>query len=180
VGLKRRHRAGASVEIKLHRLLVIFVLAGACSVSTASWSQEKSDPNTAAGRLMVADSVGGTIGLQDKTTSGTEREDDGAASHHRSREKPAREPAHRSSVPGRSEGGSRLFSNPSSHGVSIDGCMTAQAGGCGQTAANVFCRSQGFSSATEFKMGFKSRAYRQGDRDICTGACSVLTEVQCN
>jgi hypothetical protein len=168
------------VEIKLHRLLVIFALAGVCFGSTASWCQEKNVPAAAVGRLIVADSVGGTIGLQDKTTSGTEKEDDGAASHHRSREKPAREPAHRSSSPDHSQGGSRFFSNPSSHGASIDGCMTGRAGGCGQDAANVFCRGQGFSRATEFKVGFKSRTYRQGDGDFCTGTCSVFTEIQCN
>jgi hypothetical protein len=179
-GPERQRPAAASVEIKLHRLFVIFVLAGVCSVSTASWGQEKSGPATAVERLIVADSVGGSIGLQDKTTSGTEKEDYGAASHRRSREKPAREPAHRSNSPDRSQGGSRFFSNPSSHGVGIDGCMTGRAGGCGQDAANVFCRGQGFSRATEFKVGFKSRTYRQGDGDFCTGTCSVFTEIQCN
>jgi hypothetical protein len=168
------------VEVKLHRFFVIFALVGLCSASTESWCQEKADSSAAVGRLVVAESTGGAIGLQDKTTSGSEKEDTGPPSHHRSRERPAREPAHRSSSPGHSQGGSKLFSNPSSHGVGIDGCMTAQAGGCGQTAANVFCRSQGFSSAREFKVGFKSRTYRQGDGDICTGTCSVLTEVQCN
>jgi hypothetical protein len=64
--------------------------------------------------------------------------------------------------------------------VGIDGCMTAQAGGCGQTAANVFCRNHGFSGAREFKVGLKSRTYRQGDGDFCTGTCAVLTEIQCN
>lgn len=168
------------MEIKLRRLVLIFALAGVCVGSTASWCQEKTDPSAAVGRLIVAESTGGTIGLQDKTTSGSEKADDGATPHHRSREKPAGEPAHRSSDSGRSSGGSRMFSNPASHGASIDGCMTGRAGGCGQDAANVFCRGQGFSRASEFKIGFKSRTYRQGDGDFCTGTCSVFTEIQCN
>jgi hypothetical protein len=172
VGLRARS-PGASAEVKLHRFLVIFALV-TCFVSTESWCREKGDPSTADRRLVVADSTGGTIGSQDKISSGSDKEVTPR------KERPAGEPAHRSGGLGRSQGGSKLFSNPSSHGVGIDGCMTAQAGGCGQTAANVFCRSHGFASAREFKVGFKSRTYRQGDGDFCTGTCSVLTEIQCN
>jgi hypothetical protein len=178
VGL-RAGSAGASAEVRLHRFLVISALV-TCFVSAEGWCREKGDPRPADSRLIVAGNAGGTTGSQDKTSSGSDNEVTPPASQPKSRERPAREPAHRSSGLGRSQGGSKLFSNPSSHGVGIDGCMTAQAGGCGQTAANVFCRNHGFSGAREFKVGLKSRTYRQGDGDFCTGTCAVLTEIQCN
>jgi hypothetical protein len=168
------------VEIKLHRLFVVIALAGVCIGSTESQCQEKSDPSVAVGRLIVAESTGGSIGMQDKTTSGSEKADDSGAARHRNREKPSREPARRSGGADRSQGGSRMFSNPASHGASIDGCMTGHGGGCGQDAANAFCRGQGFSRSSAFKIGFKSRTYRQGDGDFCTGTCSVFTEIECN
>jgi hypothetical protein len=164
--------------VKLYRFFVIFALVAICSDSTESWCQEKGNPSDAGERLVVAESTGGTIGPQDKTTSGSEREDTGPAPHRRSSERPTKERARDNSD--RLHEGARRLSNPTSHGVSIDACMTGQGGGCGQDAANVFCRRQGFSRATEFKVGFKSRTYRQGDGDFCTGTCAVFTEIQCN
>lgn len=121
----------------------------------------------ASSALAQAGSTGGTIGKQDKSISGgveTNGPDSKPA-----RKKPQNE---RSGAP-------KTFHTPTLRGVGVDWCMSANMGGCGQVAASTWCRSKGFSKATDFKWGAMSPVYRQGDNDICNGICGGFTQVTC-
>jgi hypothetical protein len=125
-----------------------------------------------------AGSTGGTIGKQDKSISGgaeangpdtkptrkVNRAPDGL-SRKRSQDEPSGTP--------------KTFRNPTLRGVGVDWCMSAEMSGCGQVAATTWCRSKGFSKATDFKWKMKSPVYRQGDNEICKGFCGGFTQVTC-
>lgn len=132
----------------------------------------------ASSALAQAGSIGGTIGKQDKSISGgaeangpdtkptrkVNRAPDGL-SRKRSQDEPSGTP--------------KTFRNPTLRGVGVDWCMSADMSGCGQVAATTWCRSKGFSKATDFKWKMKSPVYRQGDNEICKGFCGGFTQVTC-
>jgi hypothetical protein len=131
----------------------------------------------ASSALAQAGSIGGTIGKQDKSISGGTETNDPDSKPSR---KMNREPDGPGSKRPRNEsGGPRTFYNPTLRGVGVDWCMSANMGGCGQVAASTWCRTKGFSKATDFKWGAMSPVYRQGDNDICNGICGGFTQVTC-
>jgi len=66
------------------------------------------------------------------------------------------------------------------NGARVDWCMTPELGpGCGQSAANAWCTSKGFSRATSFNWIVQSAAFRQGDHTLCNGYCGAFTDVTC-
>jgi hypothetical protein len=88
-----------------------------------------------------AGSTGGTIGKTDKSAVG----DDGKA-------EPRKPPNSRSSKPRPEQAPARLnvFQNPTINGIRVDGCMKWGPVGCGDPAANYWCRSKGFKRATSW------------------------------
>jgi hypothetical protein len=110
-------------------------------------------------------STGGTLGKIDQSLSGNQQ-----------KAKPA--PA-----PPQPHGGQR-FTRPTLNGLRVDYCLGAFSQGCGDPAANEWCRRKGLSSAASYKIEKAPNAYRLGDgsRDNCPGplgGCDVFSEVVC-
>ena len=67
------------------------------------------------------------------------------------------------------------------NGVPVDWCAT-WATNCGQPAADLFCRSQGFPRAERWTRAMEQRTYVLGDARFCdstTPACGALRDVVC-
>jgi|SRR5580704_8593968 hypothetical protein len=124
-----------------------------------------------------AGSTGGTLGNTDKSISGERQEpsSQGSARRHK-----AIKPAPRADAPAKPTGGPKTFRDPRINGARVDWCMTPELGpGCGQSAANAWCTSKGFSRATSFNWIVQSAAFRQGDHTLCNGYCGAFTDVTC-
>jgi len=122
-----------------------------------------------------AGSTGGTLGNTDKSLSGAREEAPQEGGHQHK----ATKPAERTDAPAKPTGGPKTFQDPKINGAHVNWCMTAQLGGCGQTAANAWCESKGFSHATSFNWVVKSPAITQGDGVLCDGFCGAFTYVTC-
>jgi hypothetical protein len=77
----------------------------------------------------------------------------------------------------------QLFVTPAQNGYRVDVCRT-WGQGCGQEAANAFCRVQGFESAKAFevdpKIGAKTPTMTLGDRRVCDQAqCDGFKSITC-
>jgi hypothetical protein len=88
-----------------------------------------------------AGSTGGTIGKTDKSVSGEE----GSAAPD-SAVKPRLKGQRPSDAPVRSN----VFENPTINGIRVDRCMKWGPVGCGNPAANYWCRSKGFQRAASW------------------------------
>lgn len=84
-----------------------------------------------------AGATGGTIGKTDKSISETEPL------------KPARSRS-RNQQPADTSARSNVFQNPTINGIRVDRCMKWGPVGCGDPAANHWCRSKGFQRATSW------------------------------
>ena len=77
------------------------------------------------------------------------------------------------------------FTNPQSHDVPLDHCLSFGAN-CDKPAANFFCRARGFESAKSFELGEKIyRSYIAGDEKFCNFEppekpyCRAFTKIVC-
>jgi hypothetical protein len=86
-----------------------------------------------------AGSTGGVIGKTDKSVSGEER----GAEPNKTAKPPSKS---QSDAPGRSN----VFENPTINGIRVDRCMKWGPVGCGEPAANYWCRSKGFQRAASW------------------------------
>jgi hypothetical protein len=87
-----------------------------------------------------AGSTGGTIGKTDKSVSGEEGSAaPNSAAKPRSKGRPSDAPVR-----------SNVFENPTISGIRVDRCMKWGPVGCGEPAANHWCRSKGFQRATSW------------------------------
>jgi hypothetical protein len=93
------------------------------------------------GALAQAGSTGGVIGKQEKSVSGGEAaaEPHAPAKSRSSSQRPSDDVAK-----------SKVFENPTINGIRVDGCMKWGPSGCGDPAANHWCRSKGFRRATSW------------------------------
>lgn len=95
-----------------------------------------------------AGSTGGTIGKEDKSISGRDETEKSGP-----REKNIKSPRDRvgapTLVPG--ESNPKTFTNPTYKGIRVDGCLKWGPQGCGEPAASAWCRTKGFSRATDWK-----------------------------
>jgi hypothetical protein len=132
--------------------------------------------SAASGAFAQAGSTGGTLGNTDKSISGERHEPpQESAPRHK-----ATKPAARADAPVKSTGGPKTFQDPRINGARVDWCLTPDLGpGCGQSSANAWCTSKGFSHATSFNWSVQSTAYRQSDHTTCNGYCGAFTDVTC-
>lgn len=77
----------------------------------------------------------------------------------------------------------QLFVTPARNGYRVDVCRT-WGQGCGQEAANAYCRLQGFDSAKAFeidpRIGAKTPTMTLGDRRVCDQAqCDGFKSITC-
>lgn len=118
--------------------------------------------------LGQAGSTGGTIGKTDKSSSGGEISE---PSDHRATRTKEKTKQH-------------AFQNPIVDGQRVDYCLLANARGCGQEAADAWCRRNGLSHATSWKTEKAPEGYKLGDAvtscNPFAGGCDVFTLVYCN
>ncbi len=87
-------------------------------------------------------------------------------------------------APGLAAAATQTFANPSVKGVRLDWCAHFGTG-CGQPAADLFCRQNGFTSAARFAMdpnigqrGVATLVF--GDGRLCNGPnCSGFRAISC-
>jgi hypothetical protein len=160
-------------------IIVVFMI---CSVSTdVVCSESRIQPAIRgdSGLVRVAESMGGAIGLENKSVSGDEKRSNGRDSKRTRKVNRAPDGLGRKRSQDEPSGTPKIFRNPTLRGVGVDWCMSADLGGCGQVAATTWCRSKGLSKATDFKWKAMSPVYRQGDENICNGFCGGFTQVTC-
>jgi hypothetical protein len=151
----------------MSRVAARSVAAGVCAILLALGACPEA--------FAQAGSTGGTLGNSDKSVSGEREEPPDAGG----RQHKASKPSERADVPAKPAGGPKKFVDPRINGAHVNWCMTTQLAGCGQTAANAWCESKGFSHATSFNWVVKSPAISQGDHVRCDGFCGAFTDVTC-
>jgi hypothetical protein len=119
-----------------------------------------------------AGATGGQLGKQNKSLSGDRNEPAPAPATSPAPSNPPTASPKRSSGP-------KTFHDPRVNGVRVDWCMTPAMSGCGEGAADAWCKSQGFTHSTDFKWSVAPPTYRLGSRDVCNGFCGGFTEVTC-
>jgi hypothetical protein len=72
----------------------------------------------------------------------------------------------------------QTFAVPRVNGEIVDWCVT-WATDCGQPGADNFCRTQGFSRATNWERFPGQRTLVLGENRICPGGCDGLRNVTC-
>ena len=127
--------------------------------------------------LAQAGSTGGTIGKQDKSTSGSEEADRPSVAA------PAKRPTARKREPTRPDSKQKVFINPTIDGLPVDRCLT-YAADCNEPAASAWCRRKGMTRATGWKYENKTRmghvvGASGGDHRDCNFGCDGFTQVIC-
>ena len=83
---------------------------------------------------------------------------------------------------GGTQGGTneQAFAVPQANGAYVDWCETFGAN-CGQAGADQFCRTQGYSGATQWQWFYADRTFVIGSNMFCevTGSCGALRDVSC-
>jgi hypothetical protein len=141
-----------------HVMFIVAVVVIACGPARTMWAQ--------------SGSTGGTIGKQGKSVSGGESEPE------RRPKAATGQPQRRAPEATARPTPSRVFDNPTIAGKRVDRCL--QYGfGCDQPAANIWCRSKGFTSATNWKTESVSPTYIQGDGQTCSFLCGGFSQITC-
>eukprot|EP00580_Thalassiosira_gravida_P000172 CAMPEP_0201600534 /NCGR_PEP_ID=MMETSP0492-20130828/1546_1 /ASSEMBLY_ACC=CAM_ASM_000837 /TAXON_ID=420259 /ORGANISM="Thalassiosira gravida, Strain GMp14c1" /LENGTH=167 /DNA_ID=CAMNT_0048063285 /DNA_START=692 /DNA_END=1195 /DNA_ORIENTATION=+ len=77
----------------------------------------------------------------------------------------------------------QTFYNPMEHGRALDGCAETKGIGCGQDAANLFCKDNGYDAATAFvRVDTLEETMHIGDESVCDpdwSPCSRFEYITC-
>jgi len=71
-----------------------------------------------------------------------------------------------------------FFNNPSVHGYPVDQCLYNHRDG-GKPAANAFCQSKGYSTASTYRTGTARNSWMMKEGRLCNSNCKALYAVQC-
>jgi hypothetical protein len=77
-------------------------------------------------------------------------------------------------------GGAQTFSNPTTQGHRVDRCLN-WAQQCDEPAASAWCRTQGYSRATDWKWDYVKPTYVLGDGQVCDeDYCGGFSTITCS
>jgi hypothetical protein len=77
-------------------------------------------------------------------------------------------------------GGAQTFSNPTTQGHHVDRCLN-WAQQCDEPAASAWCRTQGYSRATDWKWEYMKPTYVLGDGQVCNeDYCGGFSTITCS